>query len=140
MVRTCRVQYRPGGRSGPMNRFTPSTTIGLCAGPCLRSTVRASFGKELLAMPKLPSRWTGRPLDSSTLLGSPLLAALSKEDLQALVKVSRVRSWGAEQTLFQRGDPCDGIYAIVSGEVRIVLEGANGSEVLVRLLTTGDVF
>ncbi len=91
-------------------------------------------------MPKLPSRLPGHPPDSSALLGSPLLAALSKEDLQELVKVARVGSWDAEYVLFQRGDPGDGIYAIVSGEVRIVLEGANGAEVIVRLLTTGDVF
>jgi CRP-like cAMP-binding protein len=91
-------------------------------------------------MSKLPSRLPGRSLDASALLGSPLLAALSKEDLEALVKVARVRSWDAEQVLFQRGDPGNGIYAIVSGEVRIVLEGANGAEVIVRLLATGDVF
>jgi CRP/FNR family cyclic AMP-dependent transcriptional regulator len=96
--------------------------------------------RNTLAMPKVPPRMPERPLDSSALLGSPLLAALSKEDLQALVKVARLRSWDAEQVLFQRGDPGDGIYAIVSGEVRIVLEGTNGTEVTVRLLTTGDVF
>jgi CRP/FNR family transcriptional regulator, cyclic AMP receptor protein len=91
-------------------------------------------------MPKLPSRMPDRAPDSSALLGSPLLAAIPKKELQALVNVARVRSWQAEQVLFQRGDPGDGIYAIVSGQVRIVLEGANGTEVTVRLLTTGDVF
>ncbi len=91
-------------------------------------------------MSKLPSRMPERPPDSSSLLGSPLLAAISKDDLQALVKVAGVRPGQAQQVLFQRGDPCDGIYAIVSGHVRVVLEGANGTEVVVRLLTTGDVF
>jgi CRP-like cAMP-binding protein len=91
-------------------------------------------------MPKLPSRTPGRPPDSSALLGSPLLGAIPKDDLQALVKVASLGSWQPEHVLFQRGDPGDGIYAIVSGVVRIVLEGANGAEVTVRLLTTGDVF
>lgn len=91
-------------------------------------------------MPKLPSRLPARPPDASALLGSPLLAALTNDDLQALVKVARVKAWGAEHVLFQRGDFGDGIYAIISGQVRIVLEGASGAEVLVRLVTTGDVF
>jgi CRP-like cAMP-binding protein len=91
-------------------------------------------------MSKLPSRLPERPPDSSSLLGSPLLAAIPRDDLQALVNVARVQTWQAQQVLFQRGEAGDGIYAIVSGQVRIVLEGANGTEVVVRLLTTGDVF
>jgi CRP-like cAMP-binding protein len=91
-------------------------------------------------MPKPPSRSPERTPDSSALLGSPLLAAIAKDDLHALVKVARARSWQPDQVLFQRGDPGDGIYAIVSGQVRIVLEGPNGTEVMVRHLTTGDVF
>jgi CRP-like cAMP-binding protein len=91
-------------------------------------------------MPKLPSRLSERPPEPSALLGSPLLGAIPKEDLQALVKLARVRSWQPGHVLFQRGDPGDGLYAIVSGQVRIVLEGANGAEVTVRLLATGDVF
>ncbi len=91
-------------------------------------------------MSKLSSNIRDRPPDSSALLGSPLLAAIRASDLQALVKLARVRSWEAEQVLFQRGDAGDGLYAIVSGQVRIVLEGASGSEVIVRVLATGDVF
>lgn len=91
-------------------------------------------------MSNLPSRIPERTPDSSALLGSPLLAAIPAADLQALVKLARVRSWQAEQVLFQRGDAGDGIYAMVSGRARIVLEAANGSEVIVRLLATGDVF
>ena len=88
----------------------------------------------------VPNRIAARHPDASALARSPLLAAIDAEDLQALVRGARARSWKAGQTLFQRGDAGDGIYAIVSGQVKIVIEGLNGAEVIVRQLTTGDVF
>ena len=91
-------------------------------------------------MPKQSSRISTPAADASVLIGSPLLAAIPKDDLQALVNRASVCSWPAERVLFQRGDDGDGIYAIVTGRVRIVLEGTNGTEVMVRQLATGDVF
>jgi CRP-like cAMP-binding protein len=88
----------------------------------------------------VPTRITGRHADASALAGSPLLGAIDRDDLQALVRGARARSWRAGQVLFQRGDEGDGIYAVVSGQVKIVIEGLNGAEVIVRQLTTGDVF
>jgi CRP-like cAMP-binding protein len=88
----------------------------------------------------LPNRITASHPDASSLAGSPLLASIDKDDLQALVRGARPRSWRAGQTLFQRGDAGDGIYAIVSGNVKIIIEGLNGAEVIVRQLTAGDVF
>ena len=85
-------------------------------------------------------RISGQQAGASALAGSPLLGSLAKDELQALVRLARARSWSAGQTLFQRGDEGDGIYAVVSGHVKIVLEGLDGAEVLVRQLTTGDVF
>lgn len=76
----------------------------------------------------------------ASLAGSPLLASMPVDDLRELVRAGRERRWRAGELLFQRGDPGDGIYAVVSGEVRIVLEGRNGAEVLVRRLRDGDVF
>ncbi len=74
------------------------------------------------------------------LASSPLLGSISKTDLRDLVREARPRIYRAGEWLFHRGDPGDGIFAIVSGEVRIVLESASGNQVVVRKLSDGDVF
>lgn len=70
---------------------------------------------------------------------SPLLARIEEPDLKALVRRAEARYLSAGQILFQRGDPGDGVFAVVSGHVKIFLEGTDGSEVVVAIRTTGDV-
>ncbi len=90
-------------------------------------------------MPR-PQTRPAQEAPTEALASSPLLATIEAEDLQALARAGRPRSWPPGTTLFQRGDPGDGMYAIVTGHVRIVLEGPTGAEVIVRRLGPGDVF
>lgn len=70
---------------------------------------------------------------------SPLLARIEDTDLRALVRKAEQRAFSPGQMLFQRGDPGDGVFAIVSGHVKVYLEGSDGGEVVVATRTTGDV-
>jgi CRP-like cAMP-binding protein len=70
---------------------------------------------------------------------SPLLARIEEPDLRALVKRAEQRIYNAGQLLFRRGDPGDGVFCIVSGHVKVFLEGAEGGEVVVATRTIGDV-
>lgn len=70
---------------------------------------------------------------------SPLLAGIAPDDLRALVRFAEERHFTPGQLLFQRGDPGDGVFAIVSGHVKVFLEGSDGGEVIVATRTTGDV-
>jgi CRP-like cAMP-binding protein len=70
---------------------------------------------------------------------SPLLARIEHADLRDLVRKAEQRNFTPGQMLFQRGDPGDGVFAIVSGHVKVYLEGADGGEVIVATRTTGDV-
>jgi CRP-like cAMP-binding protein len=70
---------------------------------------------------------------------SPLLARIEDADLKALVRRAEQRALSPGQILFQRGDPADGVFAIVSGNVKVFLEGTDGNEVVVAIRTTGDV-
>jgi CRP-like cAMP-binding protein len=70
---------------------------------------------------------------------SPLLARINAPDLRALVRSAEQRAFSPGQMLFQRGDPGDGVFAIVSGRVKVYLEGADGGEVIVATRTIGDV-
>ena len=70
---------------------------------------------------------------------SPLLAGIAPDDLKALVRYAEERLFSPGHHLFQRGEPGDGVFAIVSGHVKVFLEGADGGEVIVATRTTGDV-
>jgi CRP-like cAMP-binding protein len=70
---------------------------------------------------------------------SPLLARIEESDLRALVKRAEQRIYNRGQFLFQRGDPGDGVFCIVSGHVKVFLEGEEGGEVVVATRTIGDV-
>ena len=70
---------------------------------------------------------------------SPLLARIGESDLKALVRRAESRSLSPGQILFQRGDPGDGVFAVVTGHIKIFLEGTDGNEVVVAIRTTGDV-
>jgi CRP-like cAMP-binding protein len=70
---------------------------------------------------------------------SPLLSRIPEADLRALVRRAEQRAFYPGQLLFQRGEPGDGVFAIVSGHVKVFLEGSDGTEVIIRNLTTGDV-
>ena len=70
---------------------------------------------------------------------SPLLARIGQADLRDLVRNAEERRLAPGQLLFQRGDPGDGVFAIVAGHVKVFLEGADGNEVIVAMRTTGDV-
>ena len=59
--------------------------------------------------------------------------------MRALVRKAEQRAFSPGQMLFQRGDPGDGVFAIVTGRVKVYLEGADGGEVIVATRTTGDV-
>jgi CRP-like cAMP-binding protein len=70
---------------------------------------------------------------------SPLLAGIAPDDLKALVRYAEERLFLPGHHLFQRGDPGDGVFAIVSGHVKVFLQGTDGGEVIVATRTTGDV-
>jgi CRP-like cAMP-binding protein len=70
---------------------------------------------------------------------SPLLARIEDGDLRALVRRAEQRAFAPGQLLFQRGDAGDGVFCIVSGHVKVYLEGQDGGEVIVATRTTGDV-
>jgi len=85
-------------------------------------------------------RFDGAARTASALARSPLLGAIPEADMKDLVRAGHLRAWHAGELIFQRGEPGDGIYGIVSGCVRIVLEGRDGNQVAVQELGPGDVF
>ena len=76
---------------------------------------------------------------SFPLAPSPLLAQVSQTDLRALIRNAEPRAFRSRQVLFHRGDPPAGLYAIVSGTVRIVIQEPDGAELTLATFGVGEI-
>src|ERR1051326_840955 len=65
---------------------------------------------------------------SQILKGTPLFAALDDAELSSLAARCGVCSYGAGEVLFSEGEPCKGIFIVVSGRVRIFKTSLSGRE------------
>ena len=77
--------------------------------------------------------------DLQILRESPLFRGLDEADLQRLLEVSAHRKFISGQRLFHKGDPCDGMYFVLSGEVKIGVVSA-GQELVFARLKPGEAF
>lgn len=70
---------------------------------------------------------------------TPLFQDLSEEELRTLLQGSRVRRFNdADPILFREGDPGDGMYLLLRGEVEIFKVDRSGAEFLLTVLPEGD--
>ena len=64
----------------------------------------------------------------SILKATPLFAALDESEIASLAARCGIRPWSQGEILFSEGEPCKGLYIVVSGRVRIYKTSANGRE------------
>jgi CRP/FNR family transcriptional regulator, cyclic AMP receptor protein len=69
---------------------------------------------------------TGPPFQ--ILRATPLFGALNEAELNSLAARSRIRSFAPGEILFSEGEPCKGLYIVVSGRIRIFKISPNGRE------------
>jgi CRP-like cAMP-binding protein len=79
-----------------------------------------------------------QPPAAGALSRATLLSEIAPDDLRALLHGARRRSFAAGRTLFQRGDAADGFYAIVTGEVRLLIAGPEGEDVALAAFGPGE--
>ena len=70
----------------------------------------------------------------------PIFLELSPRALSVLEAAVHVRSYKANETIFEEGDPGSGMYMIRSGMVKIYAKNQNGAENELALLNPGDFF
>ncbi len=68
------------------------------------------------------------------LAGSPLFRGVGQAEREALIGVMRRQHFVKGAVLFDKGDPGDSMYIILSGRVRIYTRDAQGSEFTIRYL------
>lgn len=70
----------------------------------------------------------------------PYFAALGSEEIERIEKDLIQRSFGKGETLFLEGEPCQGLYIVESGQIRIFKNSPEGREQVLLLAKPGDTF
>lgn len=74
------------------------------------------------------------------LRANPLFAALGEEELIAVSRLLIERQVAKDVVIFQEQDRADALYLLVEGKVKIMLTDAEGREVIVSILGSGECF
>jgi CRP/FNR family transcriptional regulator, cyclic AMP receptor protein len=69
-----------------------------------------------------------------------LIATMPERALDDLVKFSTVARFDAHRPIFDKGDPGDCLYGVLSGRVRIYSTSAEGDEILLNVMEPGELF
>lgn len=70
----------------------------------------------------------------------PLFGALPDQDLASFAPLMRERHFHRGAVILMQGDPGDALYVLASGEVKVVLIGEDGREVILSVLGPGSFF
>ncbi len=70
----------------------------------------------------------------------PLFSQLSPPDLQRVVDVARERAYPRNSVILFEDDPGDALYVVAEGQVKVVLIGEDGREVILSVLGQGEFF
>ena len=82
-----------------------------------------------------------RALNIPALLAhTPLFGGLSATELAAIADGTREIVLGRGNVLFHRGDPSDGFFLVVYGQIKLSFISPQGGEKVVELITAGQTF
>lgn len=76
----------------------------------------------------------------SLLSGLPLFEGLDPTALERMAAGAIQVNTPSRTVIFRRGDACRGLYVVLSGHVKLALQGAQGGERVVELVGPGGVF
>lgn len=76
----------------------------------------------------------------SFLANLPLFRELGSEDIDRISTGARTVHAARGETLFRKGDPSDGFYTVVYGQIKLAFHSANGAEKVVDLLGPNQTF
>ena len=68
----------------------------------------------------------------------PLFARLDARALEAVERRTVIRGVARDTVLFRRGEPCAGLWVVLSGEVRVYRASAEGREQVIHLVGPGQ--
>jgi CRP/FNR family cyclic AMP-dependent transcriptional regulator len=69
-----------------------------------------------------------------------LLKALSEDEMDKLMRFSNVQTFKSGDVIFRKGDPGEGMMAVLRGQIRIGVMSAEGKELIHNIINPGQVF
>ena len=89
-----------------------------------------------------PKALEGMPTVSVTdiLRKVPLFGQLAAPDLDRVAAISRERSYPRNSVILFEDDPGDALYVVADGQVKVVLIGEDGREVILSVMGPGEFF
>jgi CRP/FNR family transcriptional regulator, cyclic AMP receptor protein len=79
-------------------------------------------------------------MDKKVLQDNLWLAGLPKAAKEELIKVARLRTYAANERVMCKGETADGLYGLLSGEVRVSATTSAGDEIVFTRLLPGQWF
>ncbi len=70
----------------------------------------------------------------------PLFSSFTEEEIDQMFEVARERGYPKNSVILFEDDPGDALYVVVGGQVKVVLIGKDGKEVILSVLKDGDFF
>ena len=70
----------------------------------------------------------------------PLFGQLAPTDLERVVEISRERTYPRNSVILFEDDPGDALYVVAQGQVKVVLIGEDGREVILSVMGEGEFF
>ncbi len=87
-----------------------------------------------------PGRPAEHHLGSAVPRRHPIFASLTQQQIERLLRGSRIECFSAGQLVYARGDVSRRFFLILEGQVHLSLHTAQGAEKIVELQGPGDVF
>src|SRR5215475_16085452 len=138
----CLQARRPAGHSGSIACLDLSDCRGpheqLLFLPALRAIVRVKMPPTSIARGRSS---TGGATDRASLLRThPLFCELTPPILERISAYIKRRSVPKGGTIFEKGDAGVGLIGVVSGSVKISVTSADGRDIVLNIIQSGEVF
>ncbi len=78
-------------------------------------------------------------VDLEALRRNELLGQLEPDEMDEFLGLATIQTYPADRVIFQKADPGDRLFAIISGRVGITTESESGKSILLNMLKVGDV-
>src|SRR5437870_8323468 len=70
----------------------------------------------------------------------PLFSQLAPVELERVAEITRERSYPRNSVILFEDDPGDALYVVAEGQVKVVLIGEDGREVILSVMGAGEFF
>ncbi len=80
------------------------------------------------------------PVFIKTLQKCPMFNVLKKSELESISKIFEDLNFKKHEYVFMEGDPSDWLYIMVEGEVKIIKHTQMGKDIILEIMSPGDIF